>query len=145
MYKCGSHCSTRSKVSFHSLSITFSSLSFVYFSKKEIIAIVTQFLYSRYPDDEIKKNECCNPFNAPQLPAQWLELNYLTNINIDKLASALGYGWLRKHRLSPLYHMSFIGFVKIMIYILRNKEKVNEKLKILGEQQEQYGIFKDQL
>ena len=109
------------------------------------MSIVTHSLYFRYPDNEVKKNECCIPFNAPQLPAQWFELNYLTNTNIDKIASALGYGWLRKHRLSPLYHMSFIGFVKMMLYILRNKEKVNEKLKSFGEQQKQYGVFKDQV
>jgi len=108
-------------------------------------AAVIAALEVKYPDNEVKKNECCIPFNAPQLPAQWFELNYLTNTNIDKIASALGYGWLRKHRLSPLYHMSFIGFVKMMLYILRNKEKVNEKLKSFGEQQKQYGVFKDQV
>ena len=99
------------------------------------------FIPSRFPDDEIKKNECCIPFNAPQLPAQWFELSYRTNMNIDKVGKTLGFTWLRNNRLSPFYHMSFIGLVQTMIYMVRNKDKINEKLKLFGEQGEKYAEF----
>ena len=77
------------------------------------------------------------------MPAQWFELSYLTNMNIDKVGKTLGFTWLRNNRLSPFYHMSLIGFVQTMIYMMRNKDKINEKLKLFGEQEEKYGEIQD--
>ena len=101
------------------------------------------FLYNfpRFPDDEDKKNALCTPLNAPQLPAQWFALQYGANMNADKIGKALGLGWMRYRRLSPLSHVSLKHFLKIMIYMVRNKEKINEKMKAFGEQEELYGNF----
>ena len=81
------------------------------------------------------------PFNAPQLPVQWYENNYLANINGDKIGQALGITWLRNSRLSPLYHMSFLSFLQTLFFMARNKHKINEKLKMFGEQKDLYGRF----
>ena len=80
----------------------------------------------------------CTPFNAPQLPAQWFKLNYLSNINGKRIGKALGLSWMRNSRLTPLYHMSRMSFLKILIYTVLNNEKINEKLKLFGEQQKLY-------
>ena len=97
--------------------------------------------FPRFPDDEDKKNAICTPLNGPQLPAQWFALQYGANMNADKIGKALGLGWLRSRRLSLLSHVSLIPFLKIMIYMVRNKEKFNEKMKVFGEQEELYGKF----
>ena len=101
-------------------------------------------LLSRFPDDEEKKNDCCHPLNAPQLPAQWWELNYWANVNGEKISKALGFGWMRNHRLTPLHHLPLTGFAKIMMLMIRNKEKISEKMKLFGEQEDMYGKFVDQ-
>ena len=81
------------------------------------------------------------PFNAPQLPVQWYEINYLANVNGDRIGQALGITWLRNSRLSPLYHMSFLSFLQTLFFMVRNKHKINEKLKMFGEQKDLYGRF----
>ena len=97
--------------------------------------------YFRFPDDEQKKNDCCKPLNAPILPAQWWELNYWAGVNRDKIQQALGLRWLRTRRLSPLYHTPLIGFIKNSIFMIQNKDKISEKLKLFGEQEDMYGKF----
>ena len=93
----------------------------------------------RFPDDEDKKNSLFTPLNAPQLPAQWFELNYLSNVNGDKIGQALGIRWMRGCRLTPLHHMSFFSFLKVMIFMMFNNAKINEKMKLFGEQANIYG------
>ena len=95
----------------------------------------------RFPDDEDKKNSACTPINAPQLPAQWFELQSLTNTNADKIGKELGFGWMRKSRLNPLHHMPLFQFMKFMFSMIRDKDKWNEKAKLFGEQEEIYGQF----
>ena len=83
----------------------------------------------------------CTPINAPQLPAQWFELQYLNNLNGDKIGKELGIIWLRKNRLSALHHISVIPFIKLMAFMVKNKDKINEKNKLFGEQSDIYGKF----
>ena len=96
----------------------------------------------RFPYDEAKKNALCKPFNAPQLPAQWFELNHLSNSNGYEISRCLGIQWMRSSRLTPLYHMSNYSFLKMMMYSAWNTQKVNSKLKLFAEQADQYGSFK---
>ena len=93
----------------------------------------------RFPEDEEKKNAICTPMNAPQLPAEWFKLSHIANINGDKIGKALGLSWIRKKRLSPLHHAPLIPFLKAMAFMIRNKDQINEKLKLFGEQEELYG------
>ena len=51
---------------------------------------------------------------------------------------------MRNHRLTPLHHLSLTGFAKIMMLMIRNKEKISEKMKLFGEQEDMYGKFVDQ-
>merc|ERR1711944_124982 len=95
----------------------------------------------KFPEDEDRKNLACTPINAPQLPAQWFELQYLSNINTEKIGKELGLKWMRRSRLSPLHHISIFPFIKLMIFMIRNKDKINQKNKLLGEQSDIYGKF----
>lgn len=92
-----------------------------------------------FPDDEPKKNAMCKPFNAPQLPAQWFELNYLSNLNGYEISRCLGMRWMRSSRLTPLYHISNYSFLKMIMYTAWNTNKINSKLKLFAEQVDQYG------
>ena len=85
----------------------------------------------------------CTPINAPQVPSEWYEFQCKANINAEKIGKALGMGWMRKKRLSMLSHASFISFVKVILYIGKNKDKINEKMKLFGEQGDIYGKFDD--
>ena len=96
----------------------------------------------RYPEEEDKKNSILKPLNAPQLPVQWIELNYISNTNGERLTKALGLRWVRKSRLSPLRHFGIFDFLRIIILMARNKDKINGNLKLFGEQEEIYGKFK---
>jgi hypothetical protein len=82
--------------------------------------------------------------NAPQVPSEWYEFNYQANLNGDKIGKALGMGWMRKKRLSMLSHASLISFVKVILYLGKNRDKINEKMKLFGEQGEIYGKFDSQ-
>ena len=113
-------------------------------SLKQLLLHYIYDLSFRFPDNETKKNDCCTPLNAPQLPAQWYELNYQANVNGDKIGKALGLGWMRNRRLTPLHHMSLMGFAKTMMFMIRNKEKVGDKMKLFGEQADMYGKFSGQ-
>jgi len=94
-----------------------------------------------FPTDEAKKNSLCKPFNAPQLPSQWFELNLLSNINGYEISRCLGISWMRSSRLTPLYHMSYYSFLKMMIYTTWNRKTINAKLKMFAEQADLYGKF----
>ena len=98
-------------------------------------------MFNRYPDDEVRKNLACTPINAPQLPAQWFEIQNLNNLNSDKIGKELGIVWMKKSRLSVLHHISVIPLIKLMTYMNKNKDKINEKSKLLGEQADIYGKF----
>ena len=65
----------------------------------------------------------------------------MNRVNADKIVQALGLSWMRKSRLTPLYHMKFINFLKYMKYMSRNKEKLVQKMKEFGEQEDIYGKF----
>ena len=95
-------------------------------------------MFSRYPDDEERKNLAFSPHDAPQLPVQWWELQHISNMNGDKIGKELGFGWMRRSRLLPFHHMSFFDFLKLMILMVKKKDSWNEKLKSFGEQQEIY-------
>ena len=47
------------------------------------------FVYSRF-DDEQKKNDLCKPIDAPHLPSQWFQLQYISNLNGQLIGKALG-------------------------------------------------------
>ena len=81
----------------------------------------------------------CKPFNAPQLPTEWLRFYYLSYTNGDKISKTLGINWMRNCRLTPLHHMTLISFIKTIIYKVRNNQKITEKLKLFSEQEELYG------
>ena len=83
----------------------------------------------------------CTPMNAPQDPAEWYEFSGKANLNADKIGKALGIRWMRKKRLSMLSHASLIEFVKVVFYIGKHKDKINEKMKLFGEQGDIYGKF----
>ena len=97
--------------------------------------------FNRFPEDEDRKNLACTPANAPQLPAQWFELQYLTSWNGDKIGKELGIIWMKKSRLVPFHHMSIIAFIKFLSFLIPNKDKINEKNKLFGEQADIYGKF----
>ena len=46
-------------------------------------------IYSRF-DDEQKKNALCKPIDAPHLPSQWFQLQYISNLNGQLIGKALG-------------------------------------------------------
>ena len=46
-------------------------------------------IYSRF-DDEQKKNDLCKPIDAPHLPSQWFQLQYISNLNGQLIGKALG-------------------------------------------------------
>ena len=52
---------------------------------------------------------------------------------------------MRNHRLTPLHHMPLMGFAKTMMFMLRNKEKMSDKMKLFGEQGDMYGKFTDKI
>ena len=83
----------------------------------------------------------CTPINAPQVPSEWYEFQCKANINAEKIGKALGMGWMRKSRLSPMHHISVIPFVKFMAFMIKNKDKISEKNKLFGEQADIYGKF----
>ena len=83
----------------------------------------------------------CTPINAPQLPAQWFELQYLNNLNADRIGKELGIRWMRKSRLSVLHHISVIPCIKLMAFMIKNKDQISEKNKLFGEQSDIYGKF----
>ena len=60
-------------------------------------------------------------------------------MNADKIGKELGFRWMRKSRLNPFHHMSVTVFIKMMISMIREKDKWNEKMKLFGEQEELYG------
>jgi hypothetical protein len=82
--------------------------------------------------------------NFPQVPPEWYEFNYQANLNGYKIGKALGVGWMRKKRLSMLSHASLTSFIKVILYMGKNKDKINEKMKLFGEQGEIYGKFDSQ-
>ena len=100
-------------------------------------------IFFRFPNDEEKKNDCCHPLNAPILPAQWWELNYWSNGNTEKISKALGWKWMRSRRLTRLHHMPLMGLVETMMFMTRNKQKIGEKMKLFGEQEDMYGKFNE--
>lgn len=90
-------------------------------------------------DDEQKKNDLCKPIDAPHLPSQWFQLQYISNLNGQLIGKALGLSWMRRSRLVILNHMSFWSFVKTLIFTTINKRKIAENMKLFGEQHHLYG------
>ena len=59
--------------------------------KPRLILACARYLliYSRF-DDEQKKNDLCKPIDAPHLPSQWFQLQYISNLNGQLIGKALG-------------------------------------------------------
>ena len=98
-------------------------------------------IFIRFPDDEVKKNSACTPVPASHDPADWFRISHTANINNERIGKLLGVSWMRNNRLSPMYHITLFSFVKMMYQLMQMMEKIQEKNKLFGEQQNIYGKF----
>ena len=75
----------------------------------------------------------CDPCPHPETPRDY-PISAMTGIkNLDLIGSweGLGFNWMRSNRLSMMYHMSFMGLCKFIMFDMMNKKKMNEKLELL--------------
>lgn len=101
----------------------------------------THFLFLRFPDDENKKNSACTPVPSCQEPVDWFQISHTANNNNDRIGKLLGISWIRNNRLSPVYHITLFSFVKMMYQLMQMMEKIQEKNKLFGAQENIYGKF----
>ena len=81
------------------------------------------------------------PTIAPGVPSEWWEFTHISSVNGENISRALGLSWLRKSRITLFHHLGLISLMKIMVFMIRNKNEINEKMKLFGEQKELYGKF----
>ena len=75
----------------------------------------------------------CDPCPHPETPRDY-PISMKTGFkNMDLIGGweGLGYNWMRSNRLNMIYHMSFMGVCKFIIFDMKNKKAMNEKLELL--------------
>ena len=74
----------------------------------------------------------CTPVPHPEHPEDYPVCLLKMLINQDMLVKeGLGFSWFRSSRLSPVYHSSHLGLLKLTVFNYYNKKALKDKLEML--------------
>lgn len=77
-------------------------------------------------------NKMCIPVPHPEYPEDYVHTCLKSLLNMDVLVKeGPGASWLRSCRLSPLYHMSVFGLIKVIVFEYKYKSIYRKKLEML--------------
>ena len=79
-------------------------------------------------------NKICTPVPHPEYPDDYTSTS-LMSFNNGKMLAEVGPGisWLRSSRLNAFHHFPLSGLFKLVIFGIRYQKTVNDKLKMLCE------------